>query len=176
MDPEFELEDTGIFKERKYFDIFAEYAKNDVDDILIRVRIVNRGPDKAELTFLPTLWFRNTWCWSKTPPEDKPRLAKQGDRAISAVHPELGNFTLTCDGTPEMLFTENETNTERIFGWRGENTFYKDAFHEYIIHGKKMRLILNRKEPKLVLFIDCRLRGRTRLSCIFVWRATVRRS
>jgi hypothetical protein len=136
-DPEFELEDTGIFNDRKYFDIFAEYAKNDVDDILIRVRIVNRGPDKAELTFLPTLWFRNTWSWSNTPPEARPHLAKSGERGMSVVHPELGNFTLTCDGTPEMLFTENETNTERIFGWRGANTFYKDAFHEHIVHGKK---------------------------------------
>ena len=136
-DPEFELEDTGIFNDQRYFDIFVEYAKNDVDDVLIRVRIVNRGPDKAELTFLPTLWFRNTWSWRQTAPQDKPRLSKTGDSSISAVHKDLGNFTLTCDGKPEMLFTENETNTERIFGWQGENRFYKDAFHEYLIHGNQ---------------------------------------
>jgi hypothetical protein len=137
LDPEYELEDTGIFNERRYFDIFAEYAKNDVDDILIRLRIVNRGPDKADLTLLPTLWFRNTWSWKNTPPEARPRLSKSGANAISAVHRDLGNFTLVCDGTPEMLFTENETNTERIFGLRGDGHFYKDAFHEYLIHGKK---------------------------------------
>ncbi len=135
-DPEYELEDTGIFNERRYFDIFAEYAKNDVDDILIRIRIVNRGADKAELTFLPTLWFRNTWCWTNPPSDPKPRLSKAGDNAILAEHGVLGNFHLTLDGTPEMLFTENETNTERLWGWRGQNTFYKDAFHEYLIHGK----------------------------------------
>jgi len=110
-EPEYELEDTGVFNEQRYFDIFAEYAKNDVDDILIRIRIVNRGPDKADLTFLPTLWFRNTWRWCNTPQEAKPRLSRSGENAISAEHGVLGSFTLTCDGTPEMLFTENETNT-----------------------------------------------------------------
>ncbi len=132
MDPEFELEDTGIFKEGRYFDIFTEYAKNDVDDVLIRVRIVNRGPDKADLTFLPTLWFRNTWAWKDTG-QPKPRLARNGPSSICTVHPSLGNFTLTLDGSPEMLFTENETNTQRIFGWTGQNRFYKDAFHSYLV-------------------------------------------
>jgi hypothetical protein len=136
-DPEYELEDTGIFNERRYFDIFAEYAKNDVDDILIRIRIVNRGPDQAELTFLPTIWFRNTWCWTDQPSEAKPRLSKSGDNRIVAEHSVLGRYHLTLDGTPEMLFTENETNTERLWQWRGGNTFYKDAFHEYLIHGKR---------------------------------------
>ena len=136
MDPEFELEDTGIFAEQRYFDIFAEYAKNDVDDILIRVRIVNRGPDKADLTFLPTLWFRNIWAWTDSAVQDKPRLSRNGSNGIHVAHKTLGNFSLTCDGSPETLFTENETNTERIFGWRGDNHFYKDAFHEYIVHGK----------------------------------------
>ncbi len=136
QDPEYELEDTGIFNERRYFDIFAEYAKNDVDDMLIRIRIVNRGPDKADLTFLPTVWFRNTWCWSNQSSGAKPRLCKCGDNQILAEHSVLGGYYLTLDGTPEMLFTENETNTERLWGWRGDNTFYKDAFHEYLIHGK----------------------------------------
>ncbi len=137
MDPEFELEDTGIFAEHKYFDVFVEYAKNDVDDILIRLRIVNRGPQKADLTVLPTLWFRNIWSWTDaTVAQEKPRLSRNGDSNIAVAHKTLGNFTLNCDGSPEMLFTNNETNTERIFGWKGENSFYKDAFHEYVIHGK----------------------------------------
>jgi len=134
LDPEYELDDTGIFNDGRYFDIFAEYAKNDVDDMLIRIRIVNRGPDRADLTFLPTLWFRNTWSWDNS--SSKPRLCKSGVNTIAAQHGSLGNFTLALDGQPEMLFTENETNTERIFGWRGQNPFYKDAFHEYLIHGK----------------------------------------
>jgi hypothetical protein len=137
LDPEYELEDTGIFNERRYFDIFAEYAKNDVDDILIRIRIVNRGPEKADLTLLPTLWFRNTWCWCNNPAGPKPQLSKSGDSTILARHKDLGDFTLFCDGSPEMLFTENETNTQRIFNWKGQTTLYKDAFHEYLIHGNK---------------------------------------
>jgi hypothetical protein len=133
QDPEYELEDTGIFNERRYFDIFAEYAKNDVDDLLIRIRIVNRGPGKADLTFLPALWFRNIWSWDNC--SARPRLSKSSENTISARHASLGNFTLALDGTPQLLFTENETNTERIFGWRGGNPFYKDAFNEYLIHG-----------------------------------------
>jgi Glycosyl hydrolase family 63 C-terminal domain len=138
LDPEYELEDTGIFEERRYFDVLAEYAKNDVDDILIRLTVTNRGPQAADLTLLPTLWFRNTWSWRE--PEDlpqKPRLFFASPNTIQSDHPSLGSFVLSFDGEPEVLFTENETNTERIFGWRGQNTFYKDAFHTYVIKGEK---------------------------------------
>jgi hypothetical protein len=131
-DPEYELVDTGIFDERRYFDIFAEYAKQDVDDILIRITIVNRGPEAAGLIFLPTLWFRNTWSWYANPYQ-KPLLYVNSAGALQADHDSLGSFILSLDGTPELLFTNNETNTERIWNWRGENTFYKDAFHEYVI-------------------------------------------
>jgi Glycosyl hydrolase family 63 C-terminal domain len=136
LDPEFELQDTGIFSENRYFDIFAEYAKQDVDDIFIRVRISNRGPEAAPLLFLPTLWFRNTWSWGD-PDEsrDKPALYLQGPSEIEAAHPELGTFRLSLDGTPNVLFTENETNPQRIFGRTGDG-YYKDAFHEYLIDGR----------------------------------------
>ena len=138
LDPEYELEDTGIFNERRYFDIFAEYAKNDVDDILIRITVVNRGPEVAPLAVLPTLWFRNTWYWKALEdPLRKPLMSLAAPYIIQADHPALGAFQLSLDGAPQTLFTENETNTERFYKWRGENAFYKDAFHEYLIHGRK---------------------------------------
>jgi hypothetical protein len=138
LDPEYEIEDTGIFAERRYFDVFAEYAKNDVDDILIRLTVANRGPDAAELTLLPTFWFRNTWDWGE--PDDppiKPKLCLASPNCIQADHPPLGTFLLSFDDAAEVLFTENETNTERIFGWRGANPYAKDGFHDYLIHGEK---------------------------------------
>jgi hypothetical protein len=138
LDPEYELEDTGVFSENRYFDVFAEYAKRDVDDIFIRVRIANRGPDAAELLFLPTLWFRNTWGWDGVEAEHgKPLIRARESNALEASHPTLGEFFLDLDGAPDVLFTENETNTERIWRWRGRNVFYKDAFHEYFVHSRQ---------------------------------------
>jgi len=135
-DPEFELQDTGVFNEDRYFDIFAEYAKQDVDDILVRITIANRGPDNAELTFLPTLWFRNIWRWDDNYDlSQKPALTRTSDAVIAALHPRLGRFNFELERTAPLLFTENETNTERIWGWRGENIFYKDAFDSRIVHG-----------------------------------------
>jgi hypothetical protein len=137
LDPEFELEDTGIFNDSRYFDVFAEYAKIDIDDILIRVRVANRGPNVASIYLLPTLWFRNIWSWvSHADIAAKPNLRKAEPSAIEARHPALGTFVLELDGTPELLFTENETNTERLWGYRGQNSFFKDAFHEFLIHGR----------------------------------------
>ncbi len=137
FDPEFELFDTGIFDEQRYFDIFAEYAKQDVDDILIRITIVNRGPDASRLTFLPTLWFRNIWAWYFNPgPERHAVLRMQADQRIEAEHGSLGSFHLDLEGAPEVLFTNNETNTERLWHSPGPNPFYKDAFEEYLIHGR----------------------------------------
>ncbi len=135
-DPEFELQDTGIFNESRYFDIFAEYAKQDQDDILIRIRIVNRGPERAGLKFLPTIWFRNIWSWDKDYDlKMKPRLTRASESELAATHPSLGNWRFAVDGTPELLFTENETNIERIWGLHGEHPFYKDAFDNYVVHG-----------------------------------------
>ncbi len=131
--PEYELIDTGIFDQDRYFDIFAEYAKADVDDLLIRVTIINRGPDTAVLHYLPTVWFRNTWAWGYG--IAKPEL-KQGDNSsIDIAEDSLGNFKLWFEGTPDVLFTDNESNTERLWGRQSNGGFYKDAFHEHIIHG-----------------------------------------
>jgi len=144
-EPEFELIDTGVFNENRYFDVFAEYAKNSPDDILVRLTVANRGPDAATLHLLPALWFRNTWSWGSTNEGDGPRpqLRDGADgKFISASHETLGNFRLAIGAAPggaqpEVWFTENETNMRRLWNVGAENIFAKDAFHERLIHGRK---------------------------------------
>jgi hypothetical protein len=128
---EYELIDTGVFNDDRYFDVFVEYAKETPEDILIRITVHNRGPEAARLRVLPTLWFRNNWSWGE--PQPKPLLRAVGPGAIQAVHHELGEYWLLCDGNPELLFTENESNAHRL--WREPNfsPYVKDAFHTYII-------------------------------------------
>src|SRR5262245_59386118 len=123
---EYELLDTGIFDDDRYFDVFVEYAKDRPDDIVIRFTVVNRGPESARLHLLPTLWFRNTWSWGKGGP--KPSLREVGGR-IRASHPELGDYTLAAEGTPERLFAENESNAERLWHQPNATPWVKDAFH-----------------------------------------------
>lgn len=142
--PEFELIDTGIFDERKYFDIFAEYAKKSPNDILIRITAVNRGPDPSSLLLLPTLWFRNTWSWGRSGEGywAKPRIIKIGEGLVKAEHESLGRFHLAAgsgpDGKPPLfLFTENETNMVRLYNVPAAGPHVKDGFHEYVIDGKK---------------------------------------
>jgi hypothetical protein len=138
---EFELTDTGVFNEQKYFDIYAEYAKASPDDILIRLTVANRGPEKAVLHLLPTLWFRNTWAWGCTHEgcSLKPRIVLDQDGSLLARHETLGQFRLSFapspDGPPpEFLFTDNETNTARLFGSPNPSPHVKDAFHDYVVH------------------------------------------
>jgi len=133
QDFEYELLDTGIFDNDRYFDVFVEYAKADPEDILIRISACNRGPDTAELYVLPTIWFRNTWSWSDT---KKPTLYKNHDGNITASHAELGERTLQCEGEPELLFTENETNARRLWGKSNASQYVKDAFHDYVTSRK----------------------------------------
>jgi hypothetical protein len=132
---EYELVDTGVFAEDRYFDVVVEYAKADVEDLLIRIRIANRGPEAATIHVLPTVWFRNTWSWAER--SVKPRVAADVSGASSLVldEPSLGRRWLHYDGTPPLLFTENETNTERLFGYRNGNVYTKDAFHRAVVDG-----------------------------------------
>jgi hypothetical protein len=130
---EYELLDTGIFDEDRYFDVFVEYAKDSPEDFLIQITVHNRGPDSAELHVLPTLWFRNTW--SGQVPADKPTLQRVNG-AVRAVEPRLGERYLYCEGDVPLLFTENETNTERIFGTPNRTPFVKDGINDYIVHGR----------------------------------------
>ena len=135
-DPEYEIQDTGIFSEGRYFDIFGECAKHDANDILIRVTIANRGPEAAGLTFLPTLWFRNTWSWSKEGEAGaKPKLTLTDGSRVHAAHNSLGNFVWELDGTPEVLFTENESDVQALWGLDDSGLHHKDAFHKYLVQG-----------------------------------------
>ena len=130
---EFELMDTGVFDDDRYYDVFVEYAKTDPDDILIRISAFNRGPDAATLHLLPTLWFRNTWSWGQE--NSKPSISVVNG-GMKASHAELGEYTLLCDGAPELLFTENESNGARLWNQQNHSPYVKDAFHEYLVSGK----------------------------------------
>jgi hypothetical protein len=137
--PEFELLDTGIFNENRYFDVFVEYAKADVEDILIRITAVNRGPEPAPLHLLPSLWFRNTWSWGRDLRRPVVRTGAPVPPAACAEmeHFQYGKRWLLCAGQPELLFTENETNYARLFGVGNRTPYVKDAFHEYVVAGDK---------------------------------------
>ncbi len=140
-DPEFELLDTGVFNENRYFDVFAEYAKTSPNDIAIRITVANRGAEAARLDLLPTLWFRNTWSWGRTGEGywPKPRLSAAGSASILAEQADLGRFRFEADRNPvvpELLFTENETNVARLFGSSNPSPYVKDAFHEYVVAGR----------------------------------------
>jgi hypothetical protein len=133
-DMEYEVFHTHAFEDNRYFDVLVEYAKAAPEDIAIRIEIINRGPEPASLTVLPTLWFRNTWAWGYDGP--KPHIEKAGEDELKATHERYGNRWLFCEGPHELLFTENETNRERL-GWGANDAPYvKDAFHDYIIHGQ----------------------------------------
>jgi Glycosyl hydrolase family 63 C-terminal domain len=138
-DPEFELLDTGIFAENRYFDVLVEYAKQSADDILIQITISNRGPETKTLQVLPTLWFRNTWSWEGE--TSKPRLeaiaANDGSNCIEANHPTLGKRWLYVQAHSELLFTENETNYQRIFGNANSSPYVKDSINDYVVHGQQ---------------------------------------
>src|SRR3989442_786197 len=160
--PEFELLDTGVFDEDRYFDGFAEYAKAGTDDILIRLTVVNRGPETAPLHLLPTLWFRNTWAWNRNA-----RLPKLGFRGtpdgtgfLRAEHPDLeGVYRLAYEGDPELLFTENETNFRRLYGVENTQLFVKDAFHDYLVHGRKSAVNPVAEGTKAAMHYALRLRA-----------------
>jgi len=132
--PEYELLDTGVFNDNRYFDVFVEYAKGDVEDILIKITAVNRGPEAARLRLLPTIWFRNTWSWGGNEP--RPDL-RQASGAIEVYHPAYSKRWLYCEGSPELLFTENETNTKKLFGVENRCLCVKDGINDYIVHGDK---------------------------------------
>ena len=131
---EFELLDTGLFDDDRYWDVFMEYAKADTEDILMRVTVHNRGPEEATIHLLPQLLFRNTWSWNDS---EKPVLRAEKDGSVSARQAQLGEFRLYCDGKPELLFCENDTNCRTIYGKADAQGFYKDAFHDYIVGGNK---------------------------------------
>ncbi len=144
-DMEYELLDTGVFNDNRYFDVFVEYAKGAADDILVKISAINRGPDAADLHLLPTLWFRNDWSrWiaASNRAAEKPHLEQiegpAGTSAVAASHPLLDSLVLSCDGDVPLLFTENETNHERLFpGQKNESAHVKDGINDFVVNGRQ---------------------------------------
>jgi hypothetical protein len=132
LEAEYELIDTGVFDGNRFVDIDVEYAKRDPDDVEVRISVHNRGADTATVHLLPSLWFRNTWWMGR----EKGALRAAGPAVIAVEHSEIGSFELRCDGAPELVFTDNETNTERLWATPNASPFVKDAFHELVIGGR----------------------------------------
>jgi hypothetical protein len=147
MESEFELVDTGVFGGDRYFDVFVEYAKAEVEDILVKITITNRGPEAASLNLLPTIWFRNTWSWSQNGTA-KPALSKTDEGVIELNSSQLGRRRLYCEGSPELLFTENDTNTERLFNFSNGTHYFKDGINDYIVHGNQRAINNEQKGTK----------------------------
>ncbi len=139
---EYELLDTGAFDEDRYFDVFVEYAKAGPEDLLVRIDVVNRGPEAAELHVLPTLWFRNTWSWGGGGKPSLERVEHPGASVVATHHTApltegtLPDYHLYCEGKPALLFTENETNLQRLWGQPNPSPYVKDGIHEAVVHGR----------------------------------------
>ncbi len=146
-DLEYELIDTGVFDQDRYFDVFVEYAKADHEDLLIRIQVVNRGPEAARLDLLPTIWFRNTWAWGIDVRKPRLRRDEASDRlapdlaVVRVRHFDLPLRWLICEGAPELLFTENETNVSRLYGGDNQSAcgspYAKDGINDYVVNGRK---------------------------------------
>ena len=148
---EFELLDTGVFDQDRYFDVFVEYAKETPQDLLIQISVHNRGPETAELHVLPTLWFRNQWSWygDSARPSLRDVSTAQSHRFVEAVDPKLGERYLAFEGAVPLLFTENETNTQRIFGVANRSPYVKDSINDYIVHGRTEAVNPEKKGTKV---------------------------
>jgi hypothetical protein len=148
---EYELLDTGVFDQDRYFDVFVEYAKESPETLLIQISVHNRGPEPAPLHVLPTLWFRNQWSGQQQ--AECPTLHAVADNpgcgAVKAVHPQLGERHFYCEGEVPLLFTENETNAERIFGTPKPSPYVKDSINDYVVHGREAGVNLQKRGPKV---------------------------
>jgi len=158
--PEFELLDTGVFSENRYFDVFVEYAKCDVEDILVQITAVNRGPEAAPLHLLPSLWFRNTWSWGKDLRRPIVRKAPDTPGALCAElqHWQYGKRWFLSSGQPQLLFTENETNFQAVFNSRNRTPYVKDAFHQFLINGNKAAVNPDMSGTKMAALYSLNLR------------------
>ena len=157
-DFEYELLDTGVFNENRYFDVFAEYAKAGPEDILTKFTVVNRGPVEADLSLLPTIWFRNTWSWGRDDYRPALRSVPQlsvckqygipGSEVIEVNHRRYGKRWLLCEGEPELLFTENETNVRKLFGCENRAAYVKDGINDYVVHRNREAVNLSKDGTK----------------------------
>jgi hypothetical protein len=163
--PEFELIDTGVFDQDRYFDVTVEYAKAGVDDILIKISAANRGPDAARLHLLPTAWFRNIWSWGNG--GERPELRgvpSVSTKAIELTHPNTVTHWLHCEGNPEFLFTENETNAHRLYGVASRTVHVKDGINDYIVGGKQDAVNADYRGTKVSAHYNLELQpGETRI-------------
>ena len=132
-EPEFELIDTGIFNEDNYVDVFVEYAKAAAEDLLVRITLHNRGPEDATIHLLPQLWFRNTWSWGYN--DYKPSLRSLDNASNEIDHKDLGRRFLFCDGAEELIFCDNDTNVNRLYGVQDAKGYFKDGVNDYIVYG-----------------------------------------
>ncbi|MGH9819533.1 MAG: MGH1-like glycoside hydrolase domain-containing protein, partial [Pyrinomonadaceae bacterium] len=138
--PEYELIDTGIFKDDEYFDIFIEYAKGGVDDICIKITAFNRSAEAAPLHLLPTIWFRNRWTWNGTSQKPSMRAVNLGYKNLSTIdldQKDVGQYRLICEGSSRLIFTENESDLEKLFGVANASRFVKDGINEFIVNGDR---------------------------------------
>jgi len=134
-EPEFELIDTGVFDDDRYFDVFVEYAKAGPEDVLMLVTVHNRGREAADVHVLPQLWFRNVWSWSKD--AIRPAIVRAGEGELAIEHGELGEYRAWVDSPDTLLFTDNDTNVRRLFGVADVAGHFKDAFHEFVVNGRR---------------------------------------
>ncbi|HEY4149951.1 MAG TPA: glucosidase, partial [Chitinophagaceae bacterium] len=137
-EPEFELMDTGIFNDNRYFDVFVEYAKADAEDMLIKITVYNRGPEDASLHVMPTIWFRNTWAWGYD--GYKPHMTSSNDGGILIDHRKLGIYKLHLENQPQLMFCENETNIQRLYNAPNTTAFCKDGINDYLVHGNQQAI------------------------------------
>jgi hypothetical protein len=135
-EPEYELLDTGVFDQDRYFDVFVEYAKESPEDMLVQISIHNRGLEAAEIHVLPTLWFRNRWAWGRDNPRPNLQSVAGTTAIVRSTDADLGERHLYCDGQPSLLFTENETNAKRLFGTENRTPFVKDGIHDFVVQGQ----------------------------------------
>jgi hypothetical protein len=159
--PEYEILETGVFENNRYFDVFAEYAKRQPNDIHIRITLSNRAQESAEIVLLPTLWFRNTWAWDG-PLEGspiKPRIWRNEKGMIQTEHQTLESMYLLYDPVDEFLFTENETNFQRLYGSKNTSPFVKDTFHTYIVSGDKSATNLEHHGTKVAPVYRIKIAG-----------------
>src|SRR5512133_2443144 len=165
--PEFELIDTGVFDDDRYFDVFVEYAKADTEDICIRITVANRGPEAASIRILPSLWFRNTWSWKGTP--EKPTIRRSNKHAgvLEVISEDLGAYEFHFDESCEVLFTENETNFMAVYGTENPGPYVKDAFHRYLIQGEAAAVNPEQVGTKIALHYNYEIAARSEITIRF---------
>ncbi|HWZ22160.1 MAG TPA: hypothetical protein VNW06_05870, partial [Cytophagaceae bacterium] len=153
QEPEYELIDTGVFDDNRYFDVFIEYAKKSEEDVLIKITAANRGPETAFVNLLPTIWFRNTWKWGYN--SYKPALAANGDRTINIQHEKLGHYFLYTEENSGLLFCDNETNDKRLYNIENADAYCKDGINEFIVHENQIAINPNRTGTKASVSYKC---------------------